>query len=123
MSGTVTVETTTLAVTVATEPALEITVTPAVLGTVSVDIGGTGPQGPAGPAGAAGPAGPAGSFYLHTQSSASTTWAVNHNLGFQPIVNVRDAGSVVVDADVVHTSANQLIVTFITPQTGTVRCA
>ena len=59
-----------------------------------------------------GPQGPAGSgAYVFTQSTPSTTWAINHNLGFRPTVELLDAGSQEIDGDVAHPSINQTIVT------------
>lgn len=72
-----------------------------------------------------GPPGPlaAGSTgFTHTQSSASADWTVSHNLGFRPIVAVLTPGGVEVEADVVHTSVNQLHVYLAAPATGSVRC-
>lgn len=64
--------------------------------------GATGPQGATGPIGATGfgatgATGPAGNAvvagaYIHTQSSASTTWTVTHNLGYR-YVNVEPVDS------------------------------
>ena len=122
MSGTVTVETTVLAVTVVTEPALSITVAPQTVATVEVDIGGTGPQGPSGPAGPAGAPGPAGATHEHTQGAASAVWTVNHNLGFRPAVSAINAGSETVEGRVLHVSTNQLTITFNTAISGIARC-
>lgn len=65
----------------------------------------------------------AGLSYLHTQSAAAATWTVNHNLGVRPAVSVRSPGGVEVEAEVAHTSANQCVVTFAAPYTGSVFCA
>ena len=59
-----------------------------------------------------GPQGPAGSGgYVFTQTTPSTTWTINHNLGFRPTVELLDAGSQEIDGDVAHPSINQTIVT------------
>ena len=59
-----------------------------------------------------GPQGPAGSGgYVFTQSTPSTTWTINHNLGFRPSVELLDTGSQEIDGDVAHPSINQTIVT------------
>lgn len=71
-----------------------------------------------------GPQGPAGSAtdsYNHTQSSASTTWTVNHNLGRLPIVSLRSVGGVEIEGDVVHISTNQVQITFNVSTAGTGR--
>jgi hypothetical protein len=59
--------------------------------------------------------------YVHTQSVASATWTINHNLGYVPSVEVFDAGSQEVDADVTHPSVNQTVILFTVPITGFAR--
>ncbi|TFZ81157.1 hypothetical protein [Candidatus Macondimonas diazotrophica] len=51
-----------------------------------------------------------GSTYKHTQASASDTWTVNHNLGYNPTVQVFNSGGQVVIADISHTSLNQTVI-------------
>lgn len=67
-----------------------------------VTIATAGPQGPPGPSGAG---------YIHTQTTASTTWTINHNLGFRPAVELLDSGAQEIDGAVAHPSVNQTIVT------------
>jgi hypothetical protein len=55
--------------------------------------------------------------YTHTQSSASTTWSVGHNLGKFPSVSVVSGGNLVV-ANVAHTDANNLVITFSAATSG-----
>ena len=55
--------------------ALTMTFSSAVTGYAAISAGG-----PAGSTGATGAAGPPGGSYIYTQSSASTTWTINHNL-------------------------------------------
>jgi len=62
-----------------------------------------------------------GVAYLHTQSSASALWTINHNLGFRPTVSILDPGGNEIEADVRHTSANQLVITFAVPLAGLAR--
>lgn len=57
-----------------------------------------------------GPQGPPGVFYIHTQSIPSTTWTINHNLGFRPSVELLDAGSQEIDGEIAHPSVNQTVV-------------
>lgn len=64
---------------------------------------------------------PSTSSYVHTQSSPSATWTVNHNLGYYPSVQIRSTGGVVIGGRVVHTSVNQSVITFNTPLAGTAR--
>lgn len=69
-----------------------------------LELTAAGPQGPQGPAGA-----PA---YVHQQGSAAATWTINHNLGYRPSVELLNTGSQEIEGDVVHTSANQTVVSF-----------
>jgi hypothetical protein len=62
-----------------------------------------------------------GSGHTFVQSPASALWTVNHNLGYNPIVEVSDSGGTVVWANIVHTSVNQFTVTFDTPTAGSLR--
>lgn len=75
-----------------------------------------GPQGPPGGLGAG------GSAYLHTQSSASSTWTINHNLGFKPAVELIDSGGAEFSAEIVHTTVNTAIVSLTAPTAGLARC-
>lgn len=60
--------------------------------------------------------------YVHTQSSADTTWTVNHNLGVKPSsVTPLSPGGVELTAGVLHVSDNQVQVSFVVPVTGSVR--
>lgn len=80
--------------------------------TTVVTVTTAGPQGPVGPQGPQGPQGPAGGVaYVYTQSSPSTTWTINHNLGYRPAVELLDTGSQEIDAEIAHPSVNQTIVT------------
>lgn len=63
----------------------------------------------------------AGLSFTHAQTSPSTTWTINHNLGFRPAVTVLDDGNNEVEADVIHISANQVQVFFNLATTGTAR--
>lgn len=68
-----------------------------------------------GPAGLDAPDAPP---YLHTQSSPSSEWIVNHNRGFRPLVTVLSAGGREVGAEVLHISDNQLRIYFAVAKTG-----
>jgi len=98
------------------ESTFDVDVLPSTLEAVEVDVGGVGPQGPKGDEG------PTGTGYTHTQSSASTTWTVNHNLGVRPLVSVTDTGGSQVECDVVHTSLNQVVLYFNAALAGVARC-
>lgn len=71
-----------------------------------------GPQGPAGVDGTQADDIPELVSYAHTQSSASTSWTVNHNLNFYPNVTVYDSAGSMVEGSVTHTSATSLTITF-----------
>lgn len=78
----------------------------------TLEIVTAGVQGPPGPPGAS------ADGYTHTQSAASDTWTVNHNLGRDTDVELTTLGGVRMLADVQHTSQNQVIVYFASPATG-----
>lgn len=59
--------------------------------------------------------------YTHTQGSASATWTINHNLGYNPIVTLISVGGLEFDGQVQHTSVNQTVCTFLTAVAGTAR--
>jgi hypothetical protein len=67
--------------------------------------------------------------YTHTQSSASTTWVVEHNNGDTAIVSdamVDDGPNApamekILPASVVSTNDNTMTITFSTARTGVVR--
>lgn len=59
--------------------------------------------------------------YVHTQTVASQTWTVDHNLGSKPGgVSVVSNADEIVYGDVAYTSANQLTVGFSAAFTGKV---
>ena len=52
-------------------------------------------------------------YYQHTQSSASATWTITHNLGYYPAgVAVVDSGGSTCLGDVTYLSVNALMVNF-----------
>ena len=53
--------------------------------------------------------------------SAATTWTINHNLGYKPVISCYTVGGIEVVADIVHTSDNQAIVYFSTATAGAAR--
>jgi len=90
-----------------------VSVTDNSAGTV-VTVATEGPQGPAGGGGG-------GSAYQFTQSSPSTTWTINHNLGYKPIVDAYDTGSQQIEALVTHPTVNQTLILLTTPVAGFAR--
>ena len=59
--------------------------------------------------------------YTHYQTESSSSWVITHNLGHNPIVRVFIGTSEVQPASIVHNSANQVTITFNTPQVGYAR--
>ena len=70
----------------------------------------------------AGGGGGQGTTYVHTQSSASTTWTVTHNLGerYPAIVVFDSSGNVIIPTNISAQSTSTLVVTFSSAQTGKV---
>lgn len=65
--------------------------------------------------------GSSGVAFTHSQVSAATLWTINHNLRFRPSVSILDAGGNEIEADVVHTGPNQLVIHFAVPVAGVAR--
>ena len=56
---------------------------------------------------------PSGGKYTHTQGSPSTTWTIDHNLGYEPGgVAIVDSGGTIVTGTVTYSSVNQIVVSF-----------
>ncbi len=60
--------------------------------------------------------------YTHDQLVASSSWNVNHNLGFKPTISLFSNGGLVFDAEIVHNSINQSIVYLSAATSGYARC-
>lgn len=89
-----------------------------------ITVAAPGPQGVPGPPGADGTSGaPGGAYFLLTQSAASATWLVQHNLGHIPHITIIDASGEVVITDIHHTDVNQAVLTFASPTTGKAVCS
>jgi len=61
--------------------------------------------------------------YTHTQGSVSSTWTINHNLGFKPNITVIDSGGSQAMGDRTDPSVNQTILTFSPGFSGTAYCS
>lgn len=59
--------------------------------------------------------------YTFYQNDASTTWTIDHNLGYNPIVRVFIGTSEVQPQSITHSSINQTVITFTTSQVGFAR--
>lgn len=104
---------------------------PGATSTVEVEV--PGPVGPMGPEGPEGPKGDRGErgidggaiqgtgdlHYIHIQSLASDTWAVEHNLGKYPSVTVLDSALSQVEGDVNYTDNSSLTIQFTAAFSGT----
>ena len=56
---------------------------------------------------------PIGGRYKHTQGSASATWTITHNLGYEPGgVSVVDSAGTIVVGTVTYSSVDQIVVSF-----------
>jgi hypothetical protein len=56
--------------------------------------------------------------YSYEQQSNSTTWVINHNLGYKPSVAIMDYGNNNIEGDIVHNSVNRLTITFTSSISG-----
>lgn len=61
--------------------------------------------------------------YVHHQTTPTTQWIINHNLGYYPHVSVLSVGLVEITADVQHVSVNQTQIQFSIPTAGLARCS
>ena len=57
--------------------------------------------------------------YTHTQGQTSSTWEIEHNLGFYPSVNVFMSSGDVVEGAIEHQDTNTLTITFSVAISGT----
>jgi hypothetical protein len=82
-----------------------------------------GSQGDIGPEGPQGEQGIAGETqiiaYTHSQTAVSSTWVIEHNLSFQPSVQVVDSAGSTVEGVVNYNSSSQLTVQFSVALSGT----
>jgi len=51
-------------------------------------------------------------YYLHTQTIASSTWIINHNLGRYPSVTIVDLLNKSISGDIIFNSQNTITITF-----------
>jgi len=63
----------------------------------------------------------ASAAYVHNQVLVSSTWTINHNLGYRPSVELFDAGSQEFDAEVSHPTVNQTVVSLTIATSGFAR--
>jgi hypothetical protein len=81
--------------------------------------GGSGLQGPAGPPGPAGPADDRDLDYHHHQEEAAEIWTIDHNLGFEPNIEIKNEDGVTLWGwDFKHMNLNQVVITHGLPVAG-----
>ena len=56
--------------------------------------------------------------YVHTQSTASSTWVIPHNKGFFPSVTLVDGSNNVINTDIEYQNDNEVVITFSSPVEG-----
>lgn len=71
--------------------------------------------------GVQGPPGASNAGLEFAFASASTSWTINHNLGVRPAVALFTVGGVEMMGQITHTSVNQAVASFNTPQSGFAR--
>lgn len=57
--------------------------------------------------------------YTHTQSTSSSLWVINHNLGYNPIVAAQDPNGVNIEGTITYLSLNTLTIQFSRSISGT----
>lgn len=57
--------------------------------------------------------------YEYTKYPASTTWVIDHNLGFKPNVTVEDSDGIIYEGEISYTTLDSLTLTFSYPLSGT----
>lgn len=57
--------------------------------------------------------------YTHTQASASSTWTINHGLGYRPSVTIFDNTATEVEGAITHNDENNVTLEFSVAITGT----
>ncbi len=60
--------------------------------------------------------------FIHSQTSPSSEWIINHNFGARPSIAVTNEGGDVVITEIVHASVNQARIYFASPTAGEARC-
>ena len=50
--------------------------------------------------------------YQHTQGTTSSSWVIQHNLGFYPNIVVQDSANSIVEGEIVYDSVNQVTLNF-----------
>jgi len=77
-----------------------------------VTIASPGPKGEKGDQGPKGDPGQSAGSFTFEQQSSSTTWTIEHNLGYRPAVFTTDYLKNTLEGDISHTDSNNLVITF-----------
>ena len=86
---------------------------------VTIGQGQGGARGPQGLQGIQGTTGTATSVaYRHTQGIPSSTWEIEHSLGFYPNVTVEDSTHNIVEGEIQYSSMNKVVLVFATSFSG-----
>ena len=56
--------------------------------------------------------------FAYEQQTTSSAWNIAHSLGYRPAVTTIDYGGTIMEGDIVHTDANNVIISFITAEQG-----
>lgn len=72
----------------------------------------TGPQGPPGQA---------QNTYIHNQTTPTSIWTIDHNLGFWPNVIVYDTDGREAEGSIINPTVNRTTITFSAPFAGSAR--
>ena len=62
---------------------------------------------------------PVGGTFIHTQYSASNTWNITHNLGYNPNVTVVDSAGSLIEGTIEYTNTNSIVLLFSASFAGT----
>lgn len=57
--------------------------------------------------------------YTHVQSASASVWTIDHNLGFNPNIQVIDSSGANVEGDITYPTLNRVVLTFSGAFTGT----
>lgn len=58
-------------------------------------------------------------FYVHTQSTSSAVWTIDHNLGAHPTAVVLDSAGTQCEGTFSYPTLNQMVITFTAAFSGT----
>ena len=60
--------------------------------------------------------------FIHSQTEEATEWIINHNRGYEPVIELLTVGGVKFFGEIVHVSFNQARVYLTTAAAGKARC-